>query len=75
MIVIRLKDAMDRYKTRTGISLTYADLAAMSGLSRSAVESIASRENYNPTLSTVGKLCEVLDCPIDEMLHWRENED
>lgn len=68
MIEIRLKDAMEAYRSRTGVRLTYEVLAEQTGLSLSTLQSIASRANYNPRLSTIEALCEALDCLPGDLL-------
>ncbi len=48
--------------------MTYRLLAERTGLSEATIESLATRANYNPTLATLSKLCEVLQCGPDELL-------
>lgn len=68
MIAIKLKDGMEAYKRRTGVRLTYADVAQMSGLSAATVEAIGSKLGYNATLETVEKLCIALGTTPDKLL-------
>lgn len=68
VLQIKLRQVMEDYRQRTGERLTYADLAERTGLSRRTVESLASRETYNTTLSTVEKLCRVLGCQPGDLL-------
>lgn len=73
MIRVKLREAMDNYRLSTGETLTYRDLARLTGLSQQTVESIASRPGYNATLITVDKLCRVLCCqPCDLLEHEPE---
>ena len=59
---------MDDHRQRTGERMTYELLAERTGLSRATLESIASRDNYNTTLSTIEKLCRALDCQPGDLL-------
>ena len=68
MIRIRLREALEAYRQRTGQRLTYEQLAEQAGLSRQTVESLASRQDYNSTLTTVAKLCRVLGCELGDLL-------
>ena len=68
MIVVKLREAMEEYRRRTGERLTYEKLAERSGVGKATLESIASREGYNPTLETIEKVCRVLDCQPGSLL-------
>ena len=68
MIVVKIKEAMERYRYRTGERLTYAKLADRTGLARGTIVSIASRPDYNTTLATIEKLCEALECAPGDLL-------
>lgn len=68
MIEIRLKEAMDRYQARTGERLTYAELAERTGVSRSTLESMATRPGYNASLKTIDAVCSALGCAPGELL-------
>ncbi len=56
------------FEERTGQRLTYAELAARSGVARATVESLASRRGYNATLDTIDKLCEALQCELTDLV-------
>lgn len=43
MIAIKLKDGMEAYKRRTRESITYADVAEMSGLAVATIETMGSK--------------------------------
>ncbi|MYF78251.1 MAG: helix-turn-helix transcriptional regulator [Acidobacteria bacterium] len=68
---IRLREALEAHRQRTGERLTYEQLADRTGLSRQTVESIASRQDYNSTLTTVAKLCNALRCEPADLLVLR----
>jgi DNA-binding Xre family transcriptional regulator len=67
---ISLRDALARYEERTGIKLTYAELATKTGLSEATVKSLASRPSYNATLRTIERLCVALRVDPAELLRW-----
>jgi DNA-binding Xre family transcriptional regulator len=74
MLRIRLREAMDVYRKRTGERLTYEKLALVSGLSISTLQSMAARPRYNTTLSTVEKLCIALDCGPGDLLELTKGD-
>ena len=48
MIVVKLRDAMEAYRRRTGQRMTYARLAEQTGISQSTLRSIGSDLTYTP---------------------------
>lgn len=74
MVAVKLREAMAAYTRKTGQEMTYERLAHLTGLSRSTLESIASRRDYNTTLRTVGLICDALDCSVEDLLGDRPLE-
>lgn len=72
MLRIKLREAMDAYKARTGEKLTYQTLAKRAGLSKATLDSLASRNTYNTRLSTIEKLCLCLGCQPGDLLELDE---
>ena len=68
MIVVRLREVMERHRRRTGIRLTYRELAERTGLSESTVQSIGARPSYNTTLGPIDLLCRALNCSVEDLL-------
>jgi DNA-binding Xre family transcriptional regulator len=68
MLRIKLRDAMEVYRARSGEKLTYEALAAISGLSIATLQSMAARPHYNTRISTVEKLCIALGCQPGDLL-------
>ena len=68
MIRVRLREAMEDHRRRTGERMTYQRLAQATGLSRRTLESLASRPGYNSTLATIAKLCRALGCRPGDLL-------
>lgn len=75
MLRIRLREAMDSYRRRTGVRLTYRALAQAAGLSVSTLQSLAARPSYNTRLSTIGRLCVALECTPGDLLELAEDAD
>ncbi|MCA0848104.1 helix-turn-helix domain-containing protein [Salipiger thiooxidans] len=67
-IVIKLREALEAYEARTGERLTHDELARLAGLSRSTLDSIASRRDYNPSLRVIEQICVVLRCAPGDLL-------
>jgi len=68
MIAVRLREAMESYRRRTGTRLTYEALAARAGLSVATLQSLAARPRYNTRLSTIERICLALECTPGELL-------
>ena len=68
MVIVKLKEAMLRHQRRTGEKITYEVLAGITGMAAGTLPSIATRQNYPPTLANVEKLCRALNVPLHEML-------
>lgn len=68
VIVVKLREMMERYRYRTGERLTYEKLAQRTGLSRTTLEALASRPGYNTTVATIEKLCIALECEPRDLL-------
>ena len=68
MIVVKLREAMEAYRRRTGKRITYGRLAESTGIALGTLQQIGSRLDYHPTLANVEKLCRALDVPLHDML-------
>jgi DNA-binding Xre family transcriptional regulator len=68
VLQVKLREAMEDYKRRTGERMTYNLLAERTGLSRATIESLASRQNYNARLSSIEKICQALGCAPGALL-------
>ena len=73
MVAIKLIEAMQRYKRRTGEKMTYKILADMTDIARPTLHSIGSRRRYNATLATIEKICRALDVPLHDMLEMKDD--
>ena len=71
-IAIKLREAMQAYKRRTGARMTYEILADMTGIAIGTLQNMGSNLRYNSTLTTVAKICEALDVTPAELLELVE---
>ena len=68
MIRVKLRKAMEAYRRRTGVRLTYSILSKRTAISVDTLQSIAARPEYNTRLSTIERLCRALECTPGELL-------
>ena len=68
MLVVKLKDAMEAYRRRTGERMTYAKLAERTGISHATLRTIGSVLTYHPTLANVERICKALDVTPGDLL-------
>lgn len=68
MIAIKLREAMEAYKRRTGERMTYDILAQKTGIGHGTLRTIGSRDDYNATLELIEKLCLALDATPGDLL-------
>ena len=68
VIRVKLREAMEAHRLRTGERLTYTGLAEMSGVGEGTLSSIGSRVGYNVTLATVERIRRALDVPLHDLL-------
>jgi putative transcriptional regulator len=74
VIEINLREMMDAYQARTGLRITYSALAETTGLSRAALESMASRKGYNASLAAIERICLALHCTPGDLLTLTADE-
>lgn len=68
MIVVKLREAMEAYRRKTGKRMTYDHLAQLTGIALGTLQQIGSRLDYHPILGNVEKLCLALGVPLHDML-------
>ncbi|UCC31293.1 MAG: helix-turn-helix transcriptional regulator [Phycisphaerales bacterium] len=68
MLVVKLREAMARYRIRKGTRITYDVLAEMTGIAVPTLRAIGSRLGYHPTLANIEKLCVALELTPGELL-------
>lgn len=68
MVAIKLREAMEAYRRKTGERMTYRRLAERTGIAQGTLEVIGRRLGYNATLATIEKICHALEVPLHDML-------
>ncbi len=68
MLIVRLRDAMEAYRRRTGERMTYAKLSERTGIAVSTLKKIGSRLGKHTTLASVEKLCTDLGVTPGDLL-------
>lgn len=68
MISVKLREAIESHRRRTGVRLTYDSLSQQTGISVNTLQSLATRPSYNTRLSTIEKLCRALSCTPGDLL-------
>lgn len=74
MIYVKLRQAMEAYRQRTGVRLTYEAISAKTKISVATLQSLAARPGYNTRLSTIKKLCIVFQCSPGDLLELKDDE-
>ena len=68
MLTIKLRDAMEAYRRRTGERMTYGKLAKVTGIAESTLKKIGSSLTHHTTLANIEKLCRALDVTPGDLL-------
>ena len=68
MLTIKLRDAMEAHRRRTGERMTYAKLAKLTGISDSTLRKIGGSLTHHTTLANIEKLCRALDVLPGDLL-------
>jgi DNA-binding Xre family transcriptional regulator len=71
MLYVKLREAMEAYRHRTGERLTYDIIADRTGIAITTLQSLAARPGYNTRLSTIETLCRLLECQPGDLLALR----
>ena len=70
---VKLRETMEAYRQRTGVRLTYDIIAERTGIAVTTLQSLAARPGYNTRLSTIEKLCRLLECTPGDLLELADN--
>ncbi|KKM85841.1 hypothetical protein LCGC14_1285010 [marine sediment metagenome] len=68
MVAIKLREAMEEYRRRTGERMTYKRLAERTGIAQGTLEVIGRRLGYNATIGTLENICVELDVSFGDLL-------
>lgn len=75
MISVKLREAIESHRRRTGVRLTYDSLSKQTGVSVDTLQSLATRPSYNTRLSTIEKLCRALSCTPGDLLELADDRE
>ena len=75
MISVKLREAIESHRRRTGVRLTYDSLSKQTGVSVNTLQSLATRPSYNTRLSTIEKLCRALSCTPGDLLELADDQE
>lgn len=70
---VKLRETMEAYRQRTGVRLTYDIIAEKTGIAVTTLQSLAARSGYNTRLSTIEKLCRMLECAPGDLLELTDD--
>ena len=68
MLVIKLREAMERERRTTKERITYAKLAILTGISESTLRKIGGSLTHHTTLKNIEILCRALDVTPGDLL-------
>jgi len=68
VLTIKLRDAMEAYRRRTGERMTYGKLAKATGIAESTLKKIGSSLTHHTTLANIEKLCRSLSVTPGDLL-------
>jgi len=74
MLKFELKDALQSYEAKTGVRLTYEDMANMIGVSVDTVKSLATRSDYNASFKLISDIAKSLGVNPISFFKWDKNE-
>ena len=73
VLTIKLRDAMEAYRRRTGERMTYGKLAKVTGIAESTLKKIGSSLTHHTTLANIETLCRALEVTPGDMLELIDN--
>ncbi|MGD8451195.1 MAG: helix-turn-helix transcriptional regulator [Phycisphaerae bacterium] len=68
MVAIKLREAMEAYRRRTGERMTYKLLAERTGIAHGTLQIMGSQPGYNATIATLEKICRALGVDFGNLL-------
>ena len=73
MVAIKLREAMEAYRRRTGERVTYKVLAERTGIAHGTLQIMGSQPGYNATLAILEKICRALDVNFADLLELMDD--
>jgi DNA-binding Xre family transcriptional regulator len=74
MLSFDLRKLIDEYEARTGVRMSYQELANLTGISTDTLKSLAARQNYNATLHLIEKISSALGANPIKYFSWNPDE-
>jgi hypothetical protein len=74
MLKFDLKGVVQEYEAKTGLRLTYVDIAQITGVATDTIKSLASRDDYNTSLAVITQLCSALNISPLKFLSWHSEK-
>ena len=74
MLRFDLKALVNDYESRTGLRISYEELAHLTTVSVDTIKSLASRENYNATFHLIERISLALGANPIQYLTWRADQ-
>lgn len=66
MLIFDLRKLLDEYQARTGVRVSYKQLAVLAETSVDTIKSLAARRSYNATLHLIDRIADALGAnPLD----------
>lgn len=68
MIRFKLKEAISKKEFILGRRITLKEIAETTGINRMTLTKINTKQGYSTSTDTLDKLCNYLDCGIDDLV-------
>ncbi len=74
MLTFDLRGMIDEYEARTGLRMSYAELARLTGTAMDTLKSLAARPSYNATLHLISGIAAALGSNPVKFLSWTPDQ-
>ena len=74
MLTFDLRTLLQEYEARTGIHLSYSELAKLTNLSVDTLKSLGTRATYNATLQSLSIICSAVGANPIKYLTWNSEQ-
>ena len=75
MIRFKLKELMLKQERAQGKRLSILDVSNATGIGRGTLSKIANQKDANITIDKVEKICQFLNCRIEEFVEFYDEKD
>lgn len=70
MIVIQIKEVIQKKKTQWGRKITLAEIAHATGISRMTLSRMINNKGYSTVTDHLDKLCAFFECEVNELIQY-----